>query len=250
MRRSRRQRRRSTPVPRPMPGVRGASAGLDESRRFAFLSSIGVPMLSSKACRRQTTWRGPPNRSACWSFSRVARRTCCTNRSMRCWCLVSIPRQRSPPRLATCPPSSNALRARLPLRSCFSRWPRSGIEPIVGVRNHPGFGSLLVVGLGGIFVELLKETQRARLGPVDEHTARLMLDETQAGRVLRGLSRQRSLRHRSSSGRDRRAVAFRRGDDRHHCGDRDQSADRASRRAGCHRRRPADRTATGLKEAA
>src|ERR1043166_7163540 len=60
-----------------------------------------------------------------------------------------------------------------------------GIELIVGVRNTPGFGSLLVVGLGGTFVELLQETS-ARLGPVDELTAMAMLDETHAGRVLRG----------------------------------------------------------------
>jgi len=60
-----------------------------------------------------------------------------------------------------------------------------GIEIIVGVRNHPGFGSLLVVGLGGTFVELLEETS-VRLGPVDERTARDMLDEIRAGRLLRG----------------------------------------------------------------
>jgi hypothetical protein len=41
---------------------------------------------------------------------------------------------------------------------------RPGIELIVGVRNYPGFGSLLVVGLGGMFVELLHESS-ARLGP-------------------------------------------------------------------------------------
>jgi acyl-CoA synthetase (NDP forming) len=61
----------------------------------------------------------------------------------------------------------------------------AGIELIVGIRNHPGFGSLLVVGLGGVFVELLKQTS-VRLGPVNEATARTMLDETQAGRMLRG----------------------------------------------------------------
>lgn len=68
---------------------------------------------------------------------------------------------------------------------------KSGIELIVGVRNHPGFGSLLVVGLGGIFVELLRETSE-RLGPVDEDTARAMLDETKAGQVLRGFRGQGS----------------------------------------------------------
>ena len=37
---------------------------------------------------------------------------------------------------------------------------RPGVEIVVGVRNYPGFGSLLVVGLGGMFVELLKDTSQ------------------------------------------------------------------------------------------
>jgi len=61
----------------------------------------------------------------------------------------------------------------------------AGIELIVGVRNYPGFGSLLVVGLGGIFVELLKESSK-RIGPVDRSVAIEMLDETSAGKLLRG----------------------------------------------------------------
>jgi acyl-CoA synthetase (NDP forming) len=66
---------------------------------------------------------------------------------------------------------------------------KPGIELIVGVRNRPGFGSLLVVGLGGIFVEMMRETSH-RLGPVDEHTARAMLDETRAAQLLQGLRGQ------------------------------------------------------------
>ena len=66
---------------------------------------------------------------------------------------------------------------------------KPGIELIVGVRNYPGFGSLLVVGLGGMFVELLNKLSE-RLGPVDEATAKAMLDETRAGQILRGFRGQ------------------------------------------------------------
>ena len=66
---------------------------------------------------------------------------------------------------------------------------KPGIELIVGVRNYPGFGSLLVVGLGGMFVELLNKSSE-RLGPVDEATAKAMLDETRAGQILRGFRGQ------------------------------------------------------------
>lgn len=66
-----------------------------------------------------------------------------------------------------------------------------GVEIILGVRNYPGFGSLLVVGPGGIFVDLLKQSS-VRLGPVDERTAREMLDETPAGALLRGFRGARS----------------------------------------------------------
>ncbi len=60
-----------------------------------------------------------------------------------------------------------------------------GIELILGVRNEPGLGSFIVVGLGGIFVELL-DTSALRLGPVDAAEARAMLDEIPAGRMLAG----------------------------------------------------------------
>lgn len=60
-----------------------------------------------------------------------------------------------------------------------------GVELIAGVRNDPAFGSLVVVGLGGIHVEVLREVS-VRLGPVDRETAAAMLRETRAGALLRG----------------------------------------------------------------
>jgi acetate---CoA ligase (ADP-forming) len=62
---------------------------------------------------------------------------------------------------------------------------RDGVELIVGVRNDAAFGTLVVVGLGGIFVELI-DAAAVRLAPVDVDEARDMLASTRAGDVLSG----------------------------------------------------------------
>lgn len=62
---------------------------------------------------------------------------------------------------------------------------KPGIELILGVRNEPGFGSFVVVGVGGIFVELIKQAS-IRLGPVSEPEALAMLHETPAAKLLGG----------------------------------------------------------------
>ena len=61
----------------------------------------------------------------------------------------------------------------------------AGVELIVGIRNDAAFGSLTVVGLGGVYVELLGEAA-LRVGPVSTETAAGMLRETRAGAVLDG----------------------------------------------------------------
>ena len=61
-----------------------------------------------------------------------------------------------------------------------------GVELIVGVRNVPGFGSFVIVGPGGVLVEISAQAS-VRLGPVDIATARTMLQETPAGRLLAGV---------------------------------------------------------------
>jgi acetate---CoA ligase (ADP-forming) len=61
-----------------------------------------------------------------------------------------------------------------------------GVELILGVRNEPGFGSFILVGLGGIFVEVIAKVS-LRLGPVDEREALAMLRETPAVLLLDGV---------------------------------------------------------------
>lgn len=61
-----------------------------------------------------------------------------------------------------------------------------GVELIVAARSEPGFGTVVVVGLGGIFVEFIKSVS-VRLGQIDTAEARAMLDECRASEMLAGL---------------------------------------------------------------
>jgi hypothetical protein len=61
----------------------------------------------------------------------------------------------------------------------------SGVELIVGIRNEANFGSFVIVGPGGVLVELANQAS-VRLGPVTEAEARAMLFETAAGKLLQG----------------------------------------------------------------
>lgn len=61
-----------------------------------------------------------------------------------------------------------------------------GVELIVAVRNDPHLGSFVVVGPGGLLVEVMGKAS-VRRGPVDIETANAMLDETAAGTLLAGV---------------------------------------------------------------
>ncbi len=60
-----------------------------------------------------------------------------------------------------------------------------GTEVIVGVNRDPTFGPLLMFGLGGIYVEVLKDVV-FRLCPVTEADAREMISEIRSYALLRG----------------------------------------------------------------
>jgi acyl-CoA synthetase (NDP forming) len=60
-----------------------------------------------------------------------------------------------------------------------------GMEVIVGVVNRPPFGPVVAFGLGGVFVELLKDVT-FRLAPVDEAGAAEMLGEIKGAAMLDG----------------------------------------------------------------
>jgi acetyltransferase len=64
-----------------------------------------------------------------------------------------------------------------------------GQEVIVGMKRDPGFGPLLMFGLGGIYVELFKDVA-FRVAPVSRVEALAMIHETAAGRLLTGFRGQ------------------------------------------------------------
>lgn len=61
-----------------------------------------------------------------------------------------------------------------------------GVELIIAVRNDPHLGSFVVVGPGGLLVEVMGKAS-VRQGPVDLATAERMLDETAAGTLVNGV---------------------------------------------------------------
>jgi acetyltransferase len=64
-----------------------------------------------------------------------------------------------------------------------------GTEVLIGARTDPQYGPFLMVGLGGIFVEILKDVS-IRLLPIDEREAREMLKELRGYKVLEGVRGQ------------------------------------------------------------
>lgn len=61
-----------------------------------------------------------------------------------------------------------------------------GVEIIVGGRQDPTFGPVILVGLGGLFVEVFGDTS-LRLAPVSLVEARAMIDELKGAAILRGI---------------------------------------------------------------
>ncbi|MBO9650430.1 MAG: acetate--CoA ligase family protein [Variovorax sp.] len=64
--------------------------------------------------------------------------------------------------------------------------PRGGVEVIIGVVRDPSYGPVLMFGLGGVLVELLKDVVFRSL-PLTEDDARSMLTEIRASRILDGV---------------------------------------------------------------
>ena len=75
---------------------------------------------------------------------------------------------------------------------------QDGLELIVGVRNEPGFGPILVVGPGGLLVNLIGEASIHAV-PISEDTAAKIVSTGRIGRLIDG--------HRGAGPFDRDAAA-------------------------------------------
>jgi len=73
-----------------------------------------------------------------------------------------------------------------PWRFLVQRMARPGTELVLGVRTDPVFGALVAVGLGGIYVEILKDV-RFGLVPLTPVLARRMLSRLKAFPILEGV---------------------------------------------------------------
>ncbi|MEM1983000.1 MAG: acetate--CoA ligase family protein [Sulfolobales archaeon] len=73
-----------------------------------------------------------------------------------------------------------------------------GLETIVGSTKDPVFGNIMVFGLGGIFVEVLRDVS-FRIAPVEFEEAFEMVNEIKSSKILSGF--------RGSLPRDKKALA-------------------------------------------
>ena len=62
----------------------------------------------------------------------------------------------------------------------------SAKEVILGAKQDPLFGPLVMVGLGGIYVEVLKDVV-FRLAPIDEQEAEKMVESIKSIKLLKGV---------------------------------------------------------------
>jgi 4-hydroxybutyryl-CoA synthetase (ADP-forming) len=62
----------------------------------------------------------------------------------------------------------------------------SAKEVILGAKQDPLFGPLVMVGLGGIYVEVLKDVV-FRMAPIDEQEAEKMVESIKAIKLLKGV---------------------------------------------------------------
>lgn len=61
-----------------------------------------------------------------------------------------------------------------------------GVEMILGIASDPVFGPVILAGLGGIHVEVLRDVAH-RIPPIDADEARVMLDGLHGAPILRGV---------------------------------------------------------------
>lgn len=62
---------------------------------------------------------------------------------------------------------------------------QNGMEVILGIKKDPSFGSVIMFGFGGIFVEIFRDVS-FRVAPIDKSTALKMIKEIKSSELLSG----------------------------------------------------------------
>lgn len=65
-----------------------------------------------------------------------------------------------------------------------------GVELYIGAKKDPQFGTVILFGLGGIYVESLKDITR-KIFPIDKDEALKMINEIKAQKILKDLDKQK-----------------------------------------------------------
>ena len=68
----------------------------------------------------------------------------------------------------------------------FPKWFKPGVELIVGARMDPSFGPIVMCGLGGIYVEVMKDVSFRGL-PLDRREVITMIKEIKSYPILLGV---------------------------------------------------------------
>ncbi len=72
----------------------------------------------------------------------------------------------------------------------------TGVEMFLGIKNDPSFGHVILVGIGGIYVEVYKDVA-FRVCPVSSRDAEQMLDELKGKALLSGVRGQKPVNRRA-----------------------------------------------------
>lgn len=75
----------------------------------------------------------------------------------------------------------------------------SGLEVIIGMKQDPQFGPVLMFGIGGIFVEILKDVV-FRIAPIDKAQAKSMIEEIKTHKLLEGTRGQKPVNKKALVG--------------------------------------------------
>jgi acyl-CoA synthetase (NDP forming) len=91
--------------------------------------------------------------------------------------------------------SARRYKAKADMRGCVvSPMAESGTEVIIGTKIDPQFGPVIMFGIGGIFVEVLKDVV-FRVLPLSRSAARKMLREVKSSSVLNGFRGGKAVDH-------------------------------------------------------